>query len=72
MTEFVALSYSPWSEKARWPLEHHGIEFREHQYVPLLGAPRLRLRLRRLRGRVTVPVLFTRDRVLADSFAIAT
>lgn len=68
---FVALSYSPWSEKARWALDHHRIDYREVEHVPMLGAPLLRARLRRPVGRVTVPALIDGKHVFRDSFDIA-
>lgn len=67
----VYLSYSPWSAKARWALAHHGVSYRKRHYVPMLGEPALRLRMRRLVGRVTLPVWIDGDRVLTDSFEIA-
>lgn len=68
---FVALSYSPWSEKARWVLDHHRIDYREVEYVPMLAEPWLRARLRRPVGQVTVPVLIDGGRALGDSLEIA-
>lgn len=70
--ELIALSYSPWSEKARWVLDHHGVDYRERAYFPIFGEPLLRLRLRRLAGKVTVPTLFDRGTAVMGSFAIAT
>lgn len=67
----VYLSYSPWSAKARWALAHHGVSYRKVPYVPMVGEPALRLRLRRFTGRVTVPVWIDGDRVLTDSLDIA-
>jgi len=67
----VYLSYSPWSAKARWALAHHGISYRKVSYVPMLGEPGLRWRMRRLTGRVTVPVWIDGERVLTDSLEIA-
>lgn len=71
MIELLALSYSPWSEKARWALDHHRIAYRERAYVPMLGELPLRLRVGKLRGKITVPILFDGDQVLFDSYAIA-
>lgn len=65
------LPYSPWSLKARCALRHHAIAVREHEYIPVLGEPALRLRLRKFSGRLTVPVLFTPDGALSDSWEIA-
>lgn len=66
-----SLTYSPWSERARWALDHAGVEYRKRSYRPLIDEPALRLKLERWRGPVTVPILETDDGVLDDSFAIA-
>jgi glutathione S-transferase len=72
MNRLLHLPYSPWSERARWALDLRDVPYRRVTYQPIFGEPRLRLALRRLRGPVSVPVLFTDDAgVLADSFAIA-
>ena len=57
MPELLGLPYSPWSEKARWALDARRVPYREVTYAPLLGEPALRLKLKRWRGNVTVPVL---------------
>lgn len=66
-----ALPLSPWSEKARWALDHHRIEYSEEVYTPMLSEPALRWRLRRARGPVSVPVLFADGEAYTDSFDIA-
>ena len=72
MPELLGLPYSPWSEKARWALDVRRVPYRFRHYQPLLGEPALRWKLRRFKGRVTVPVLTTDDgQVLADSADIA-
>jgi glutathione S-transferase len=71
MSTLVSLAYSPWSQKARWALDHHHVPYRVEPYLPMLGEPLLRARLRRPFGQVTVPVLFTDDGPIADSLAIA-
>ena len=71
MHTLVALSYSPWSEKARWAMDHHGLGYREKAYSPLFGAPILRLRTGKFTGQVTVPTLFYGQGYLMDSFEIA-
>jgi glutathione S-transferase len=71
MLVLTALPYSPWSEKARWALDHHRIEYQEEEHVPLLGDIKLRIRLRKPTGRVTVPVLYDGSAWLTDSFEIA-
>lgn len=54
---FHAESFAPWCERARWALDHHRIAYDEIDEVPLFAELTLRLALRRLRGRVTVPAL---------------
>jgi glutathione S-transferase len=72
MNELLALPYSPWSEKARWALDVRGVPYRYRHYQPLLGELELRIKTRRLRGAVTVPVLTDeRGRVYDDSEQIA-
>lgn len=67
----VGLRQSPWTEKARWALDHHELAHEYVEHRPVLGEPALRLRLKDARGRVTVPVLFTRHGALRTSAAIA-
>lgn len=73
MLELVAIPFSPWSEKARWALDHHRLSYREHRYQSPIEEPWLRLRLRKFRGKVSVPVLFddVRGQAYCDSFDIA-
>lgn len=65
------LPYSPWSEKARWALDHHRIAYDKRTHVPMLGEPLLRWKLRRPRGRVTVPALVDGATSVRDSLEIA-
>src|SRR5690606_22235507 len=67
----VHLPYSPWSEKARWALDHHRIDHRRIAYLAMLGEPWLRLRLGKLVDKVSVPVLFGESWALTDSYDIA-
>jgi glutathione S-transferase len=71
MARLISLHLSPWSEKARWALDHHRVPYAVEPYMPMLGEPLLRLRTGRLTGPVTVPILFDGDDALFDSFAIA-
>ncbi len=71
MIRFYALPYSPWSEKARWALDHHGVPYEEIAHVPLIGEARLRFAAGTAKGRVSVPLLVDGSRVVADSYAIA-
>ena len=72
MTELLGLVFSPWTEKARFALDVRRVPYTFRHYQPLIGEPALRVKLRRLTGSVTVPVLTLDDgRVLADSADIA-
>lgn len=71
MLELVAESFAPWSEKARWALDHHGIAYGYREYLPLLDEPWLRWRLGAIGGRVSTPTLLTDGTSCRDSFAIA-
>lgn len=72
MTTLVSISYSPWSERARFALDAQGVPYTTRSYIPMVGEPSLRWTLRRPLGRVTVPVLIREDGPpLDDSLDIA-
>lgn len=71
MIELLTISYSPWSEKARWALDHHGVRYQEVEYQPILGEPALRKRLGKWFGKLSVPLLLKADGAIGDSFEIA-
>jgi glutathione S-transferase len=71
MAILYALSYSPWSERARWMLLHHGCSFEERAHVPFLGEFALRRAAHRWTGRVSVPLLVDGTATVQDSLAIA-
>ena len=73
MRTLYGLTQSPWTEKARWALDHHGIGYRYHEHVPVLGEVLLRHKARsRPPGtKATVPLLVDADQVLPSSLAIA-
>lgn len=67
----VGLMYSPWTQRARWALRHHGIKHDFQAYLPIVGEPMLRLKTGRWRGRISVPVLLTPHGAVTDSIDIA-
>jgi glutathione S-transferase len=69
--KLIVLHVSPWSERARWALDHHGIAYRALQHAPFMGELRLRRIVGRRAGPATVPVLIDGDRVIAQSWDIA-
>lgn len=72
MHELLGLPFSPWSEQACWALDVRHVPYRYRHYQPILGEPALRIKTKRWRGNVTVPVLTdAHGRVYDDSAKIA-
>jgi glutathione S-transferase len=70
----VGEGFSPWTEKARWALDHHGIAYRYDEFTPLMSELWLRIRAKRPSGTISVPYLLDDDDgrgSMGDSFAIA-
>lgn len=63
------LSQSPWTERARWALEHHGVAYTYHEHVPMLGEVLLRRKARTKKA--SVPLLADGDTIVMGSFEIA-
>jgi glutathione S-transferase len=63
------LSQSPWTERARWALDHHGATYQYHEHVPMLGEVFLRAKARVKKA--SVPLLVDGDTVVMGSFEIA-
>jgi glutathione S-transferase len=76
MRELIGIIYSPWTEKARWALDHHRVLYRYEEHLIIFGMPSLRWKMRRfgLEG-PTVPAWVddTQKPVvrMTDSLAIA-
>ncbi|WP_426755386.1 glutathione S-transferase family protein [Myxococcus sp. Y35] len=70
MRTLYGLSYSGWTEKARWALDHHRVAYRYREHLPLIGEPVLRWRTPR-GARPSVPLLFDEGEAFSGSFAIA-
>ncbi len=67
----VHIPYSPWSRRVRLALRRMGVSVDLKLYTPTLSEPWLRWRLKRWRGRLSVPVLLRDDGpALTDSFDI--
>jgi glutathione S-transferase len=69
--KLVSLKVSPWSERAKWALDHHGLSYRVVEHMPVIGERRLRRLVGPSKPRATVPVLVDGDRVLSESWDIA-
>jgi glutathione S-transferase len=69
--KLISLHVSPWSERARWALDHHGIAYQIVEHSPVLGERRLRRWVGTAKPRATVPVLMAGSEVLTESWDIA-
>lgn len=65
------MHYSPWSERARWALDHHHLRYETTEHLPVLGGPMLRVAAKKLSGRVTAPLLVDGETSVFDSLDIA-
>ena len=66
----VVLGYSPWSERARWALDHHGLRYELVRHEPFIGERKLRRLVGNKSKRPTVPVLITPEGLLTESWDI--
>jgi len=72
MRTLYGLRQSPWTERARWALDHHRVQYRYHEHVPMLGEVLLRLKAKPKPGqKASVPLLVDGDQVLGSSLDIA-
>lgn len=69
--KLISLHVSPWSERARWALDHHGIAYGIVEHSPVLGERRLRRVVGIAKPKATVPVLLVGREVLTESWDIA-
>jgi glutathione S-transferase len=69
--QLVSLKVSPWSERAKWALDHHGLTYDVVEHFPILGERRLRRIVGAGKPKATVPVLIAGDEVLSESWDIA-
>lgn len=71
MRLLIGEDFSPWTEKACWALDHHGVSYAFRQFQPLLDEPWLRFKTRNYAKKATVPALVEGGEVFGDSFTIA-
>lgn len=69
--KLVSLHVSPWSERAKWALDHHGLDYEVVEHMPVMGERRLRRLVGPGKARATVPVLLAGSEVVSDSWDIA-
>lgn len=67
----IQFTFSPWSERARWALDHCSVAWQRDEYISTLSTLRVRLATRRFTGKLTVPILIAGDVILTDSWDIA-
>lgn len=56
MRTLYGILQSPWTHRARWALDHHGVTYRYHEHVPMLGEVLLR-RAAKTKKKTSVPLL---------------
>ena len=66
--ELIGIGYSPWTEKARWALDHHGIDYRYSEHLILFGMLPLRIKLGKLSRR---QAMVKRPKILLQPLAAA-
>jgi glutathione S-transferase len=66
----VVLPISPWTERVRWALDHHGITYEVIVHVPVVGERRLRQLVGAGSGRATAPALLLPGEVIRESWDI--
>lgn len=66
-----AASYSPWSEKARWALQHAGVPFEESDFTPLISEAAFRFKTGNFSGAISIPTLTGAGAPISDSLLIA-
>jgi glutathione S-transferase len=66
-----SIHHSPWSERARFALLHHKVDFREREHVPMIGEIPLRIRAGKWSGKLSVPLLIDDAESVQGSLAIA-
>jgi glutathione S-transferase len=69
--KLVSLHVSPWSERAKWALDHHGLAYEVVEHLPIVGEGRLRRLVGPDKPQATVPVLVDGAGVLSESWDIA-
>jgi glutathione S-transferase len=69
--KLISSNVSPWSERAKWALDHHGLAYEVVEHVPIVGERRLRRIVGSNKPRATVPVLIAGADVLTESWDIA-
>src|SRR5579864_5859577 len=67
----VSLNVSPWTERAKWALDHHRLTYEVTEHLPILGERRLRRLVGPGKPRATVPVLVAGTEVVSESWDIA-
>ena len=71
LPELVGISYSPWTEKARWALDYCQVPYSYSEHTILLSMPKLSKRLKKPGKEITIPLLIAENGPILDSFEIA-
>ena len=66
----VCLSFSPWTEKARWGLDFLKYPYRHSEHSLVVEMPWLSLKSKRPMSEITIPIFFDQGESIMDSFEI--
>lgn len=69
--ELLGMFYSPFTERARWVLDHHRLPYKYTEYLMMLGDPILHWKARSLDRNLTVPLFIHSGRRIRNSYDIA-
>jgi glutathione S-transferase len=65
------LNVSPWTERARWALDHHAVTYTYHEHLPMLGELLLRRKAGVKGKKASVPLFHDGESPVMGSFEIA-
>ncbi|MCG8313571.1 MAG: glutathione S-transferase N-terminal domain-containing protein [Pseudomonadales bacterium] len=71
LPNFIQLPVSPWSEKARWALDHSHVAYESIEYIPTISTLAVRWQTKRFTSKLTIPILINGNDSFSDSWDIA-
>ena len=71
LPNFIQLPVSPWSEKARWALDHSHVAYESIEYIPTISTLAVRWQIKRFTSKLTIPILINGNDSFSDSWDIA-
>ncbi len=66
-----SISYSAWSERARWALDYYEVPYTKREFIPMISNLPVRISAGKWSGRISVPILIDGKQRFFDSYDIA-